>query len=163
MTSRIFRSTVVVLLFASFAVRAEEQKHCSASALECEREIRRMLSGKRYLGLQIVELPHGGIVVKAVNDDTPARVAGFASHDRIIAVNGRDLTLGTARDFKQTLADAKDTGGRLFVIVQRRGIYQKIDAHLEAYPKEQIDKIVAQHLLQSHSVQTQTSSASQQP
>ena len=41
------------------------------------------------------------------------------------------MTLATVRDFKQTLADAKETGV-LFVIIQRRGAYRKIDARLEA-------------------------------
>ena len=161
MTSRIVRSTVVILLFAAFGMHGEE-KHCNATAKECEREIRRMLSGRRYLGLQVVELEHGGIVVKTVSDDTPAKRAGFEKYDRIVAVNGRDMTLGTGRDFKQTLADASNAGGRLFVIIQRRGSFQKIETRLDLYPKAQIDKIVAQHLLQSHSVQSQTSSATQQ-
>ena len=69
MISRILRIIPAVLVFVSFAVRAEEPKKCSASAHECEQEIRRMLAGRRYLGLQVVELPHGGILVKSVNDD----------------------------------------------------------------------------------------------
>jgi len=159
MTSRIVRSTLVVLLFAGVALHGEEQKRCKSSAQECEREIRGMLSGRRYLGLQVVELQHGGIVIKTVNPDTPAKRAGFDNGDRIIAVNGHDLTLATVRDFKQTLADAKGTGV-LFVIIQRRGAYRKIDARLEQYSREQIDKIINQHLIQYHSqVQSQTSSA----
>jgi predicted metalloprotease with PDZ domain len=159
MTSRIFRSTLVVLLCSAFALHAEEaKKQCSSTAQECEREIRRMLSGRRYLGLQVVELQHGGILVKTINTDGPAFHEDFKEGDRIIAVNGRDMTLATVKEFKQTLADAKETGV-LFVIVQRRGAYRKVDARLDSYPKAQIDKIIAQHLLQFHSVQSQTSSA----
>jgi len=136
-----------------------EEKKCNATAQECEREIRRMLSGRRYLGLQIVELQHGGLVVKDVNKDSPADLADFKKHDRIIAVNGRDMRLAMAKDFKQALNDVKDSGGILFVIVQRRGNYRKLDAKLEPYAKEQVDKIIAQHLLQYHQVQSQTTSA----
>ena len=57
----------------------------------------------------------------------------------------------TIRDFKQILSDAKQTG-RLTIIVQRSGILRRIDVHLEPYTKTQIDKIVAQHLAQSHSM-----------
>ena len=158
MTSRILRTTAVILLFTACAAFGEEQKRCSATAQECEREIRKMLSGRRYLGLQVVELPHGGIIIKSVNPDTPAKRAGFDEHDRIIAVNGRDMTLASVRDFKQALADAKETGV-LFVIIQRRGAYRKIDARLEQYPRDQIERIINQHLIQHHSqVQSQTSS-----
>ena len=112
-------------------------------------------------------MQHGGIVVKTVNADSPAERSGFKDGDRVIAVNGHDMTLASVRDFKQTLADAKGTGV-LFIIVQRRGAYRKLDAKLEAYPQAQVDKIIKQHLLQNHSampqVQTQTSSAAaQQP
>jgi C-terminal processing protease CtpA/Prc len=150
----------VLLLFSAAAVQAEEPKRCSASAQECEREIRRMLSGRRYLGLQVHPFEHGGIVIKAVNPDSPAARGDFQQGDRIIAVNGRDMTLATAKEFKQVLADAKETGV-LFIIIQRRGAYRKVETRLEPFPKSQIDKIVAQHLLQSHS--TPSSSASAQP
>ena len=163
MTSRILRSTLIVFLCSSFAVQAEEGKKCSSTAQECEREIRRMLSGHRYLGLQVVELAHGGIVVKTVNDDSPALRAQFEKGDRIIAVNGRDMRLATVKEFKQLLADASGTGGGLFVIVQRRGNYRKLDARLAPYAKKQVDKIIAQHLLQYHQVQSQTSSAAAHP
>jgi len=159
MTSRILRSTLIVILFSSFAVHAAEEKKCNSTAQECDREIRRMLSGRRYLGLQVVELAHGGIVVKDVNRESPAERSDFKKGDRIIAVNGRYMTLATVKEFKQTLTDATATGGGLFVIVQRRGNYRKLDARLEPYPKEQVAKIIAQHLLQVHSVESQTSSA----
>ena len=152
MIFRILRSIPVALLFVALAVQAEEPKKCSATARECEQEIRRMLAGRRYLGLQVVELPHGGIIVKTVNDDGPAgRIKDeFMAGDRIIGINGRDMTLATAKEFKQALADAKETGV-LFVILQRRGAYRKVNTKLEPYPKAQIDKIIEQHLLKNHS------------
>jgi predicted metalloprotease with PDZ domain len=161
MTSRIARSTFVVLLFSAFALQAEEAQRCNATAQECERDIRRMLSGRRYFGLVVHPLAHGGIVVKETNNDSPAQRANLRQGDRIIAVNGRDMTLATAKEFKQALADAKTTG-TLFVIIQRRGAYMKIDARLEPFPKSYIDKIVAQHLLQSH-LPSASASAGQQP
>jgi predicted metalloprotease with PDZ domain len=149
-----------VLLFAAVATRGDESnKKCSASSRECEQEIRRMLSGRRYLGLQVVPLAHGGIVVKIANPDSPAARAEFKEGDRIIAINGRDMTLANPREFKQVLADAKETG-TLFVIIQRRGAYRKIDTRLEPYPKSYIDKVVAQHILLHHEP---TTSVANQP
>ena len=149
MSSRLVRSTIVVILFSVFTLHADESKKCSATASECEHEIRRMLSGRRYFGLTVYPLQHGGIVVKDVIKESPADRAELKPRDRLIAINGRDMTLATARDFKQALADAKETG-ILFIIIQRRGAYKKIDARLEFFPKAYIDKVVAQHLLQSH-------------
>lgn len=138
--------TVVVSLLAAASVWADGK--CSASARECEQQIRHMLSGRRYLGLQIVELKPG-LVVKTVIDDSPAQRAGMKENDRLIGCNGVNLKKATAREFKQVLASASATG-TIFMIIQRRGALKKIELRLEPYPKEQVDRIIAQHLIQSH-------------
>jgi C-terminal processing protease CtpA/Prc len=147
MRLRLF-SLLAIGLAAVAALYAEEPKHCSATAKECEQQIRQMLSGRRYLGLSVVDLKPG-IVVKSVVADSPAERANFKAGDRIIGVNGLPMTDGTVQDFKRVLAAASNTG-TLFVIVQRRGAYKKIDVRLEPYTKAQIDKIIAAHLAQSH-------------
>ena len=107
-----------------------------------------MLSGRRYLGAQVLEL-HPGIIIKAILPDGPAARSDLRDGDRIIAVNGHQISSGGAKEFKQALADAKDTG-TLFMIIQRRGAYRKVELRLDPYPKVQIDKIIAAHLAQSH-------------
>lgn len=132
-------------------VRAQEPK-CHVPANECERSIRQMLSGRRYLGLDIVEIKPG-LVIKAVRPESPAARADFQEGDRLIAVNGKSMEKATAKMFKETLAEARQTG-RLWIIVLRRGAYKKIEARLEPYPQEYIDKVVSGHLAQAHSVAT---------
>ena len=143
-------SLFVAGLSAGVLLYAQEPKHCSASAKECEQQIRQMLSGRRYLGAQLEET-NPGLTVKSVVTDGPAEHADLRTGDRLMAVNGRSTMQATIRDFKQILSDAKQTG-RLTIIVQRSGILRRIDVHLEPYTKTQIDKIVAQHLAQSHSM-----------
>ena len=75
MNSRLVRSTIVVLLFSAVTLHADEPKKCSASASECERDIRHMLSGRRYFGLVVYPLAHGGIVVKDAIKESPAERA----------------------------------------------------------------------------------------
>ena len=148
MRPRIARSTLTVLLLATATLYAQEPQRCNSSAHECEQEIRRMLSGRRYLGAQIIEL-HPGVIIKAILPDGPAARADLKEGDRIIAVNGHPMSSVGAREFKQALADVKDTG-TLFMIVQRRGAYRKVELRLDPYPKAQIDKIIAAHLAKSH-------------
>jgi predicted metalloprotease with PDZ domain len=140
--------SLLAIGLAAAVLYAEEPKHCNATAKECEQQIRQMLAGRRYLGLSVVDLKPG-IVVKSVVADSPAERARFKAGDRIIGVNGLPMTDGTVQDFKRVLAAASNTG-TLFVIVQRRGAYMKIDVRLEPYTKAQIDKIIAAHLAQSH-------------
>jgi len=149
MRLRIFTFTVFAVVVAS-TVAAEEAKKCTVPARECEQQIRQMLSGRRYLGAQLEEL-NPGLTVKSVVTDGPAEHADLRTGDRLMAVNGRSTMQASIRDFKQILSDAKKTG-RLTIIVQRSGILRRIDVHLEPYTKAQIDKIVAQHLAQSHSM-----------
>jgi predicted metalloprotease with PDZ domain len=143
-----FRVTIIAAFIVAAGTLAAQEPKCSASARECEQEIRKMMSGRRYLGLKVVPL-NPGLIIKSVDKDSPAAKGGLAPNDRLIAVNGKSVTLATAREFKQILADARSTG-TLWIIVQRRGAYRKIDVRLAPYSKEQIEKSIAQHLLQSH-------------
>jgi predicted metalloprotease with PDZ domain len=148
MRSRVSRFLLLTCVAAA-AAYAQEPKKCSASARECEISIRQMMNGRRYLGLEVVDLKPG-IIVKTVVDDSPAQRSGFNADDRLIAVNGRAMTRATVREFKQALSETNGSGV-LWVIIQRRGAYRKLDVRLEPYTKAQIDKIVAAHLSQSHS------------
>ena len=139
---------IAALLVGASAVQADDPK-CSASARECEQRIRQMLSGRRFLGVTIEEQRPGGLVVKAITTKSPAERYGLKEGDRLIALNGRSLTQASAKEFKQILAGAR-ADGKLWLIIWRRGAYRRIDAQLEPYTKEQIDKIIAAHLAESH-------------
>jgi predicted metalloprotease with PDZ domain len=149
MKQRVISITFAALALALAAVAAEDLPKCSANAQECELEIRQMLSGRRYLGIQIVDT-NPGILIKAVNNDGPAAHVDLEAGDRIVAVNGRPMTASGVRDFKAVLAESKDNGGLLFMIVKRRSLFRKVEVRLQPYPKTQVDKIVAAHLAQSH-------------
>lgn len=146
MAHTLFRFAFVALLAAA-SVAADEPK-CNGSARECDQQIRHMLSGRRYFGVT-VEDQNPGLVIRIVHANSPAARAGLVPGDKLIAINGKSLTHASTRDFKQLIADARETG-RLWVIISRRGRYSKVEARLEPYTKEQIDKIVAAHLSQSH-------------
>ncbi len=152
------------LLFAALLLAptayAANGKMCTASARECEQAIRQLSSGRRYLGAQIEEL-NPGIYIKAVIDDAPAARADLKPGDRLMAVNGHNIVDGNITDFKQILYSARETGV-LWVIVKRQGVLKKIDVRLEPYTKAQIDKMVAQHLAQSHFVAPTAPSAAPQ-
>ena len=141
--SRIILATVL----AATAAHAGDQK-CNGTARECDQQIRQMLGGKRFLGATIEER-NPGLVITAVNPGGPAEKAGLMVGDRLIACNNKSLTQASSRDFKAILAEARQSG-ELLMIVGRRGSYKRIQAKLEPYTKEQIDKIISAHLSQNH-------------
>lgn len=138
----------VVAIATAATVLAEENTRCNSSARECEQQIRQMLTGRRYLGVQVVELSPAGLAIKGVVPDSPAQRAELKEGDRIMAVNGRSMRGAKIADFKETLAESKS--GTLFLIVEREGALRKFDLRMEPYTKAMIDKIVAAHLAQSH-------------
>jgi predicted metalloprotease with PDZ domain len=150
MRSRTFQFSVVIVSLIAVAAYADDKGKCTAPPAECERAIRQMLSGRRYLGVQLVELDPG-LLIKAVVESGPAERADLRAGDRLMAVNGKSTKDATINDFKQILTEASKTG-RLWIIVQRHGILRQIDARMEPYTKAQIDKIVAQHLAEAHGI-----------
>jgi predicted metalloprotease with PDZ domain len=152
------------LLLAAFLListaHAEERKMCTAPASECEKAIRELSSGRRYLGVKIKEL-EPGIIVETVIDEGPAARADLRVGDRLMSVNGHPTVKAGIKDFKQILYSAKETGV-LWIIVLRQGILKKVDVRLEPYTKAQIDKMVAQHLAQAHGISSTNAAAPQQ-
>ncbi len=156
MTVRLSQFLVAALLLVP-AAYAEDRKMCTSDPRECERVIRQLSSGRRYLGAMIEEL-NPGISVKAVIDDGPAARADLRPGDRLMAVNGHSTFEASIKDFKQILFSAKETGV-LWIIIKRQGVLRKIDVRLEPFSKAQIDKMVAQHLLQGHGIPTVTATS----
>jgi len=146
MAHRISRIFVVATLIA-FGLSAEEPK-CTQTAKECDQQIRQMLSGCRFLGMTVEER-NPGLVISKIVPNSPAARGGLRVGDRLIAVNGKALTNSSPREFKQILADAR-ANCHLWIIISRSGAYTKVEARLEPYSKEQIDKIIQAHLSQSH-------------
>lgn len=142
-----------VLLLCSTAATvlvAGENERCPATANECERQIRQILVGKRYLGLHVIEVAGLGLTIKSVVPGSPAEKAGFTEGDRIIAVNERWTTDATPVIFKQMIADTREDG-RIRILILRGGVHRRIEARMSPYSKTQIDKIVASHMARSHS------------
>jgi len=143
---------LVAIVSIAAAAQADERQKCTTPPAECERIIRQMLSsaGRRYLGVQIVEL-NPGLAIKSVVEESPAERADLRAGDRLMAVNGISTKDATLVDLKQILAEASKTG-RLYMIVQRHGLLKPVEARMEPYTKAQIDKIVAQHLADAHGI-----------
>ena len=143
----VFMSALVLATTAPAQERPT--KKCNSSAMECERAIRSLASGRRYLGAMVEETNPGLRVVSLV-PDSPAQRGGLGEGDRLMRINGRSLVRGDIKEFKRILSEAKETG-RLSILVARGGILKNVDIWLAPYTKAQIDKIVAQHMADSHS------------
>jgi predicted metalloprotease with PDZ domain len=151
MNLRQIRLVFISALLLTATAQAQERptKKCNSSAMECERAIRSMASGRRYLGA-LVEETNPGLRVASIIADSPAQRGGLGEGDRLMVINGRSLVRGDIKEFKRILSEAKETG-RLSILVARSGILKKVDVWLAPYSKAQIDKMVAQHMAEQHS------------
>lgn len=144
------RKSLLAVLFLAIVsqLAAGQEGHCTMKRKECESRIREILSGRKYLGVHIEEMK-GSLFIKSIVPDSPASRAGLRSGDRILRLNGYDLTDSTVQRFKEVLGSTRDSG-RLSIIVAREGRLQRVDAKLMEMSRGQIDKIVATHLKEAH-------------
>jgi predicted metalloprotease with PDZ domain len=150
MRSRFMLLSAVVVSLAAAVFAADETKKCNTPPDECARQIRQMLAGRQYLGVELSNLLPG-IIVKTVVPDSPAEHADLKAGDKLIAVNGHRTTEASIKDFKQILDEVGRTHRHLWMLVQRRGAFKKIDVMMEPYSRVQIERIVTQHLTEAHS------------
>ncbi|HYK05294.1 MAG TPA: PDZ domain-containing protein [Thermoanaerobaculia bacterium] len=134
-------------LVAASTIAGDAPK-CTGAARECEQKIRQLVSGRRYFGATVLD-KNPGLVVSNVKPDSPAAKTGLKPGDILISMNGKSLTHASVREFKQYIADARSTG-RIFLLYMRHGTLTRIDTRLEPYTKEQVAKMVAAHLAQTH-------------
>jgi predicted metalloprotease with PDZ domain len=151
MTLRQIRFAFMSALLLVTAAHADDTKKCNSPAPECERAIRQMLTGKLYLGVQVQEL-NPGVRVKSIAPDSPAQRWGLGEGDRLMSLNGHSLLRGDIKEFKRILSEIKEAGERASFVVERGGTLKRIDVRLEPYSKAQIDKVIAQHLAEAHSI-----------
>lgn len=151
MRSRFIQIAAVVAAFAAVAAIADDAKKCSATKEECAKQIRQMLAGRLYLGVQLEETAPG-LIVKTVVADSPAEHADVRPGDRLVAVNNHRTGEASIKDFKAILDEVGRTHRHLYMLVQRRGALKRIDVMMEPYSKAQIERIVAQHLAEAHSI-----------
>jgi len=139
-------STLVALTVLVAAVLSAQEMKCKESAHECEKKIRSILSGRRFLG---VTFDPGNLVIKAVVPESPAEKAGLRAGDLVMGINGHDVTGKDAMVFKTILHETKE-GQRVAILIRRDGTYKNLTTLLTAMTDQQIERVVAAHLKEAH-------------
>ena len=144
---------MTLLLIAPIHAGGKEKKKCLSAPKECEQQIRKMLTGQLYLGVDVTETRLGP-VIKSVTPDSPAERADLRPLDRVISIDGHDLTGSGGRDFRETLNAARNRPKPLVrMLLQRGSSFRRLDVLLEPISGSQIDKIVAAHMAEFHSTE----------
>lgn len=152
MSNRILAVIAFSFLTASSSVAQEVQQKCTASASECELQIRQMLAGKTYLGVKITQ-SRWGLVLQSVAPGSPAAAAGLEPGDRIFAVNGKITSKADIAAFKRMIGQVKGSKALNLTIV-RAGQVRRVYLRPQHLSKEQVDKVVAAHFRDAHQIDT---------
>src|SRR5256885_3009037 len=104
MQSRISRLVSLSLSFlvAALVYAQQPAKKCNQSARECEQEIRQMLAGKLYFGVEVEER-NLALIVKTVAPESSAWRVDLEVGDRLIAVGGHVTQQATIKEFKSII------------------------------------------------------------
>lgn len=151
----------VLLLAAALPLSGGAKGKCNNEPVECERQIRTLLSGKNGpLGFVVTAGPNNtGIVIKAVNPDTPAERAGLQAGDRLISMGRYDLSKASLAELRKVreklMAESEEEPGarKVVITVNRVGTFKRLTLRMERISKQQIDKIVATHLREIHEME----------
>lgn len=146
--TRILRLALPLLLLGLVATAGEPDR-CQSPPDECERQIRAMLTGKKFLGITMAD-SGSGPVIRSVVPNSPAERAGFQAGDRIIGVNAHDCSHASPQDVKRMLTPLPQNARVMFMVI-RLAQLKRISVRFGTLPKEQIDQVVEAHLRNGHS------------
>lgn len=137
------------LLVATSVPLVAGGEKCSASAEQCDLEIREMFRGRQFLGVKL-EKTRLGLIIRSVTPGSPAEQGGFKVDDLIVAVNGRDVSRADVRAFKQALRDGQRHEGEGIFVVTRYGKIRRLQVKLGELSPEQVEKVIQAHLREAH-------------
>jgi len=140
---------LVVLLACGSELQSEEQKKCSGTREQCERAIRDMLTGQKYLGVEFANT-RTGAVVTSIMPSSPAEATGLRAGDAVVAIEGHSATRMRVRAIKEHIEAAKQRG-RVMMALRRSGTPILVNIPFAVMQKDQIDRIVAAHFKEAHS------------
>lgn len=146
------RAVALLLVLVSSVVWAGTPR-CTVKPVECERQIRLMLTGKKYLPFQVKSAANGvGIVVKAVTPESSAERAGLQPGDRIVALGSKDLSRAKVSELKKILATeiTEPNVEKVVLTISRVGTFKRLTVRVERMSKEQVDKVISAHLQSAH-------------
>ena len=146
-----FRNVVIAgtVLLASASLPASDAS-CSATHVDCARQIRTMMQGRAYLGVKLGE-SRWGVEVKSVVPGSPAETAGLRPGDRIHAINGQQIGQQNLPAVKRILSETRPSG-RIYLTVVRFGTVLSLQTRVQRMSDDQIDKVIASHLRQAHNL-----------
>jgi predicted metalloprotease with PDZ domain len=140
---------VVVLALLALPATAGDKAKCDGNGEDCLKAMKAKYQKKAWLGIEYDTDEHGRWVVKSVEKESPAALAGFEKGDVLLSLNGEAYTKENKAALKAENAKLAP-GSEATYVVKRQGGKVTLQATLGSVPPELQAKWIAEHMKEHH-------------
>jgi C-terminal processing protease CtpA/Prc len=141
-------SLVLVVLVALASPLAAGEKHtCKASTQDCLNYMKTHMAERGWVGIEYD--PETNTVIRVI-ENSPAEAAGFAKGDRMVAMDGVELSKENKEKLEKISQKKMRPGNTLTYTVERAGMRKNVEVTLESLPDSVLAQWVGTHMLEAH-------------
>ena len=134
----------------SDATSAQGSKHeCNMTAEECAQEMQKNMATRGWLGIVFDQSDEAAMTISKVYPGSPAEQAGFRTGDKVVSVNGVQVSDKNGEKLHGMLKKAK-IGDQVTYVVERGSEDVTLKATLVQIPQDVLAQSVDQHMKADH-------------
>jgi C-terminal processing protease CtpA/Prc len=124
---------------------------CTMSADECAKEMQKTMATRGWLGIEKDKSSEGVMTISKIYPGSPAEQAGFQVGDRLVSVNGVELS-GENHDKAYGMLKKAKIGDQVSYVVARGSENLTLKATLAKIPDDVLAESIAKHTQIDHAV-----------
>ena len=134
------------------ATSAQASKHeCNMTAEECAQEMQKNMATRGWLGIVMDQSDEAAMTITKVYSGSPAEQAGFRTGDKIVSINGVQVSDKNEEKLHGMLKKAK-IGEQVTYVVERDSADVTLKATLAQIPPDVLAQVIDQHMKADHTV-----------
>ena len=132
------------------AAHAKAGKHeCNMTAEECAQEMQKTMATRGWLGIEMDGDMENTLSISKVYPGSPAEQAGFQSGDRLVSINGVEVSEKNEEKVHGLFKKAK-IGDQVTYVVARGEQNVTLNATLAKVPESVLAEAVDKHMKEDH-------------
>lgn len=133
------------------AASASAKHECNMTAEECAQEMQKNMATRGWLGITFDQSEQASMTITKVYPSSPAEQAGFHTGDKIVSINGVQVSDKNEEKLHGMLKKAK-IGEQVTYVVQRGSEDVTLKATLAQIPADVLTASVNEHMKADHAV-----------
>lgn len=133
------------------AASASAKHECNMTAEECAQEMQKNMATRGWLGIVMDKSDEAAMTITKVYPGSPAEQAGFRAGDKIVSVNGVQVSDKNEEKLHGMLKKSK-IGDQVTYVVERGSEDVTLKATLAQIPQDVLAQNVNEHIKADHAV-----------